>query len=90
MKTAREVASELIGLWFGINDRVIREQLVDRLTAAIEDRDRETVEACGKLCDDAMYPYPQVPGEVGRGWAGALSYIARAIRSLAPPPGGTK
>jgi hypothetical protein len=51
-------------------------------TTATEERDRELVEACAKLADDAMYP--RLPGDVGRGWAAALIRVAEAIRSLLP------
>jgi hypothetical protein len=88
MKTAREVASELIGLWFGINDRVIREQLVDRLTDAIESRDREVVGACVGAAEGEYLEDPC--SESDGAYDQAVTDCAQAIRSLAPLPGGTK
>ena len=84
MKTAREVAHELVGFRCS-RDGKYHTAACDDGTAAIEARDGETVEACAVEAEKSAHQL-----SCGHPLCTAERCAAARIRSLAPPPGGTK
>ena len=97
MKTAREVAHEAMGCGTPVDDEIHMDRC-NRLTTAIEQVQRETVEACAQLClvdanahwkgaEQAESEGDYDGAEVANDIASGLMELAKRIRSLSPKGG---
>jgi hypothetical protein len=82
MKTAREIAHEFAGVSCFTTGRGVHSTDCNRATTAIEVRDAEVTEPMREVLRDL------VKGVAAHDDCACI--LCRAIRSLAPPPGGTK